>query len=153
MIRPTIRVLDRKGKTLKQGTDYSLTYPKNAKTPGYYTVTVTFKGSYCLTYKPHFWISPKEPQITSLKAKKGGFTLKWKKPAYATGYEIRYSTSPRFTKKTTRTVRVNGSSTKSRTVLRLARNKKYYIDIRCYRKIKSYTVYSYYTATQTVRTK
>lgn len=153
VIRPTIRVLDRKGKTLKQGTDYSLTYPKNAKTPGYYTVTVTFKGSYCLTYKPHFWISPKEPQITSLKAKKGGFTLKWKKPAYATGYEIRYSTSPKFTKKTTRTVRINGSSTKSRTVLRLARNKKYYIDIRCYRKIKSYTVYSYYTATQTVRTK
>ena len=43
--KPTVTVKDSKGKTLKNGTDYTVSY-KNNKNVGTATVTVTFKGNY-----------------------------------------------------------------------------------------------------------
>ena len=51
------QVKDSKGKALKNGTDYKISYPKGMKNVGKYTVKVTLKGNYsgtksltCLLY-------------------------------------------------------------------------------------------------------
>ncbi len=153
-IKPAIRVLDRHGKSLKRGTDYSLTYPKNAKAPGYYSVLITFKGNYCKAiYKRHFWIRPKTPPITGLKAKKKGITVTWRKPAYSTGYEIRYSTDKKFPKKATHIIHIKNGNTKIRTISKLGGNQKYYIQIRCYYKSRNRKSYSSWSGTKSIITK
>ena len=53
--KPTVVVKDANGKTLKLGTDYTVTYPSGMKKAGTYKVKVTMKGKYSgtktLTYK------------------------------------------------------------------------------------------------------
>ena len=43
---PEITVKDADGNTLKEDTDYTVTYPENSKEPGNYNIKLTFKGNY-----------------------------------------------------------------------------------------------------------
>ncbi len=135
--RPSVTVKDSKGNILKQNADYTVSYPKNMKNVGIYTVTVTLLGNYEGTRNLSYKIVPKGTAISKIKAKKKGFTLKWKKQkTQTTGYEIQYSTSKKFTKKTTNNVIVKKNKTISKSISKRKANKKYYVRIRTYKNIR-----------------
>ena len=55
---PSVIVKDSAGKTLKKGTDYTVTYASGRKNAGTYKVTVTMKGKYRGTKTLYFTIKP-----------------------------------------------------------------------------------------------
>ncbi len=83
----------------------------------------------------------KKPTISKLTKGRKQFKVKWKKVSGITGYQIQYSTSKKFTKKTTKTVKVKGAKKTSATVKKLKSKKKYYVRIRTY-KGKKYSSWS-----------
>lgn len=156
--KPSVTIMDAAGKKLKNGTDYKVTYPKKTQNVGKYTVTVTLKGNYTGTVKKTFTILPKNTAISKLTASKNTVTVKWKKQTKQTaGYEIQYSTSSKFTKKTTKTVKVTKNSTTSKKITKLKAKKKYYVRIRTYQTVKvgkkSTKIYSGWSKAKTITTK
>lgn len=156
--RPSVTIKDSAGKSLKRGTDYTVTYSAGCKNVGSYTVTVAFKGNYTGTKKLTYTITPKGTTISKLTAAKRSFSVKWKKQtSQTTGYELQYSTNRNFTKKTTKTVRISKSGTISRAVTKLTAKKKYYVRIRTYKTVKisgkSTRLYSAWSKAKTVTTK
>lgn len=156
--KPSVTIMDAAGKKLKNGTDYKVTYPKKTQNVGKYTVTVTLKGNYTGTVKKTFTILPKNTAISKLTASKNTVTVKWKKQTKQTaGYEIQYSTSSKFTKKTTKTVKVTKNSTTSKKITKLKAKKKYYVRIRMYQTVKvgkkSTKIYSGWSKAKMVTTR
>ena len=156
--KPSVTITDAAGKKLKNGTDYKVTYPKKTQNVGKYTVTVTLKGNYTGTVKKTFTILPKNTAISKLTASKNTVTVKWKKQTKQTaGYEIQYSTSSKFTKKTTKTVKAAKNSMTSKNITKLKAKKKYYVRIRTYQTVKvgkkSTKIYSGWSKAKTVTTK
>ena len=156
--KPSVTVKDRKGKALKNKKDYTITYPKNMKNVGNYTVTIKLKGNYKGTVKKTFQIIPKGTTISKITPKKKGFALKWNKQAVqTTGYEVAYSTNKDFTKKATGTITVVKSKTVSKSVSKLKAKKKYYVKIRTYKAVKingkTKKLYSAWSKIKTVITK
>lgn len=80
--------------------------------------------------------------ITSLSSKDNGFTVKWKKKTKITGYQIQYSTSSKFSKKSTKTVKIKKTKTASKKITDLKSSKKYYVRVRTYKNSKKKTDYS-----------
>ncbi len=95
---------------------------------------------------------PSATQITSIKAVENGFTVKWKKKS-CTGYQVQYSTSKKFTSKTSKTLKVNKAKTTSKTVKKLKAKKKYYVRVRTYKTVKKKNCYSKWSANYSVTTK
>ena len=156
--KPSVTITDAAGKRLKNGTDYKVTYPKKTQNVGKYTVTVTLKGNYTGTVKKTFTILPKNTAISKLTASKNTVTVKWKKQTKQTaGYEIQYSTSSKFTKKTTKTVKAAKNSMTSKKITKLKAKKKYYVRIRTYQTVKvgkkSTKIYASWSKAKTVTTK
>ncbi len=156
--KPSVTVKDRKGKALKNKKDYTITYPKNMKNVGNYTVTIKLKGNYKGTVKKTFQIIPKGTTISKITPKKKGFALKWNKQAVqTTGYEVAYSTNKDFTKRATGTITVGKSKTVSKSVSKLKAKKKYYVKIRTYKAVKingkTKKLYSAWSKIKTVITK
>ncbi len=149
--KPSLVVKDSKGNTLKNGRDYSVTYPKSCKNVGKYKVTVILKGNYSGTKTLIYEIRPKGTSITKLTSGKGKFTAKIaKQKTQTTGYEIQYSTSKKF--KGAKKVTLKNSAT-SKTVKKLKRNKKYYVRVRTYKKSGKTTCYSSWSKTKTIKIK
>mgnify|MGYP001013257920 CR=1 FL=1 len=156
--KPSVTIMDAAGKKLKNGTDYKVTYPKKTQNVGKYTVTVKLKGHYTGTVKKTFTILPKNTAISKLTASKNTVTVKWKKQTKQTaGYEIQYSTSSKFTKKTTKTAKATKNSMTSKKITKLKAKKKYYVRIRTYQTVKvgkkSTKIYSGWSKAKTVTTK
>ncbi len=127
-------------KTLKKGTDYTLTYKSNKKV-GTATIVVKGKGKYTGTRKVTFKILPKGTSISSVKGGNGKFTAKWKKQAVqTTGYQLSYSTAKNMTG--AKNVRVKGTGKLSRTVKGLKKGKTYYVRVRTYRTVNGKNYYS-----------
>ena len=82
--KPAVTVTYR-GKKLKVRKDYTLTYSKGRKNPGFYTVTVKGTGSYTGTVKKTFRINPVGARLATMTSPAGGTTLKltWKRPSWA----------------------------------------------------------------------
>lgn len=95
---------------------------------------------------------PSATQITSIKAVDNGFKVKWKKKS-CTGYQVQYSTSKKFTSKTSKTLKVNKAKTTSKTVKKLKAKKKYYVRVRTYKTVKKKKYYSKWSANYSVTTK
>ena len=68
--------------------------------------------------------------------KKNQITVKWKKDTKATGYQIQYSTSKKFTKKGTKIKTVAKNKTASGMVKKLKSGKTYYVRVRAYKTVK-----------------
>ena len=68
----------------------------------------------------------------------------------ATGYEIQYSTSSKFTASTTKTVT---ASSKNATLKNLKSGKKYYVRVRAYKTVSGIKVYGAYSKTKSVTVK
>ena len=140
-------------KTLKSGTDYTITY-KNNKSVGKATVTVKGKGKYSgKTVTRTFKIVPKGTSISSVKSLTNSFKVTWKKQStQTTGYQIQYSYDSDFWYGV-KTVTVKSSKTTSKTVKGLDSKADYYVRVRTYKTVKGVKYYSKWSAVKMVTTK
>lgn len=97
---------------------------------------------------------PRATAFTKVKGAKRALSLRWKKQTKdVTGYQIRYSTSKKFTKKTTKTVWVKSAKKTSLTVKKLKAKKTYYVQIRTYKKVGAKYYYASWSKTKKAKTK
>ena len=151
LIMPQVTVKDLYGDVI-DSSNYNVTYSGNCKTPGSYKVTVTFKGNlYSGSTAMTFKIVPKATKIKKTKATSKKITVKWKKQAQCTGYQIQYSTNKNF--KSAKTVTIKSNKTLKKTIKKLKGNKKYYVRVRTYSNVEGKNYYSSWSATKTVKTK
>lgn len=155
--KPTVIIVGNEGKEIELS-NYEITYSnKYSKNVGKYTVKVTLKGQYegtkTLTYK----IEPNGTKIKKISKYSKGFKVTWnKQKSQTTGYEIQYSSDKKF-KKNNQKVKVNKNKQTSSTIKKLKRNKKYYVRIRTYKKVKvggkNIKIYSNWSKVKNVTTK
>ena len=138
------------GKTLKNGTDYTVSYSSN-KNIGTATVKVTGKGSYTGTITKTFKINPAKQEIQKLTAKSKAFFVDWAQKGSATGYEIQYATNSKFT--SAKKVTITNNKTDKTTISKLSGNKKYYVRVRSYTTVKGTKYYGAWSASKSVTTK
>ena len=138
------------GKTLKKGTDYTVSYSSN-KNIGTATVKVTGKGSYTGTITKTFKINPAKQEIQKLTAKSKAFFVDWAQKGSATGYEIQYATNSKFT--SAKKVTITNNKTDTKTISKLSGKKKYYVRVRSYTTVKGTKYYGAWSASKSVTTK
>ncbi len=102
---------------------------------------------------------PGKTSISKLTKGKKYFKVTWKKVSAVSGYQIQYSTSKKFTKKTTKAVTVKGNKAKkpSKTIKKLKSKKTYYVRVRTYKTVKvngkAKKVYSSWSKVKSVKIK
>ena len=138
------------GKTLKNGTDYTVSYSNNKKI-GTATVKIAGKGSYTGTVTKTFKINPAKQEIQKLTAKSKAFFVDWAQKGSATGYEIQYATNSKFT--SAKKVTITNKKTDKTTVSKLSGKKKYYVRVRSYTTVKGTKYYGAWSASNSVTTK
>ena len=131
--KPTVKVLDSKGNTLKKGTDYTLRYSKGRKNIGKYSVSITFIGNYTGIKTLNFKIIPGKP--TGLKAAAGKKLTKltWNPVKGATHYYVYCSAAKDGTFKKALTVKGKSAAT----IKKLESGKKYYFRVRAVTRLDS----------------
>ncbi|MBR1752425.1 MAG: leucine-rich repeat domain-containing protein [Ruminococcus sp.] len=138
------------GKTLINGTDYTVTYNNNTKV-GTAKVNIKGKGGYEGKISKTFKIKPAKTavkKLTSPKAKK--LKVTYKKAAGAGKYQITYSTSKKYTAKTTKTA----TTTKlTKTISKLKSGKTYYVKVRAVKTVKGIDYKSKYSAVKKIKVK
>lgn len=145
---PTIKV---GSKTLKKGTDYTLTY-KNNKNVGKASIVIKGKGIYSGSITKIFTINPKGTSISRLTSGSKKLTVAWKKqPSQTTGYQIQYSSVNNFN--TQKTVTVSNTKTVSKVISGLAKKHRYYVRIRTYKTVSGKNYYSTWSAVKNASTK
>ncbi len=145
---PTVTIKDSKGKTLKKGTDYTVSYQKGRKSIGTYSVKVTFKGNYSGTKTLKFKIQP--AKVTGIKASQTAnkITLSWNKVTGAVGYRIyKYNT------KTKKYSKLADTSKLSFTQKNLKAGTTYKYKIRAYGKSGKTIYWGAYSSAFTTTTK
>jgi len=149
-IKPSVKV-SRNGEKLFGGEDYTVSYKNNTKI-GTASIVIKGKGSYTGSKTLHFKIVPKGTEIKSVKAKKKGFTVKWKKQESKTsGYQIQYSTSKSFKNAKKKTIK--GKDNTSYKLTKLKSKKTYYIRVRTYKTVDGTKYYSFWSDVKSIKTK
>ena len=138
------------GKTLKNGTNYTVSYSNNKKI-GTATVKIAGKGSYTGTITKTFKINPAKQEIQKLTAKSKAFFVDWAQKGSATGYEIQYATNSKFTR--AKKVTITNNKTDKTTISKLSGKKKYYVRVRSYTTVKGTKYYGAWSASKSVTTK
>lgn len=138
------------GKTLKSGTDYTVSYSSN-KNVGTATVKITGKGQYGGTVSKTFKINPAKQKIQKLTAKSKAFFIDWAQKGSATGYEVQYATNSKFTG--AKKLDVANNKTDKMTISKFSANKKYYVKVRSYTLVKGTKYYGEWSAVKSVTTK
>ncbi|WP_443712066.1 Ig-like domain-containing protein [Ruminococcus bicirculans (ex Wegman et al. 2014)] len=138
------------GKTLKNGTDYTVSYSNN-KSIGTATVKIAGKGSYTGTITKTLKINPAKQEIQKLTAKSKAFFVDWAQKGSATGYEIQYATNSKFT--SAKKVTITNKNTDTKTISKLSGKKKYYVRVRSYTTVKGTKYYGAWSASKSVTTK
>ena len=147
--KPTVKVLNSKGKVLKSS-NYTVKYSNNVKA-GKATVTIKFKGKYTGTIKATYTIKPKTTAITGVTRNESKVALIWKKQATQTsGYQIQYATDKKFTKDK-QFVTVSGVKKTSKTIKKVSEDKTYYFRIRTYKTVNGKKVYSAWSKIKSVK--
>ncbi|MGN1418561.1 MAG: fibronectin type III domain-containing protein, partial [Acutalibacteraceae bacterium] len=95
--------------------------------------------------------APAKATLSKVTAGSKSATPSWKKVSGASGYEVMYSTSSKFSSSKTATVS-KGSSTKI-TIKKLTMGKKYYFKVRAYKKVGSKTVYGSFSSVKSIKVK
>ena len=137
-------------KTLKNGTDYTVSYSNN-KNIGTATVKIVGKGDYAGTIGKTFKISPVKMSISKLRAKSKAFKASWAKNDKATGYEIQYGTDSKF--KSAKKVAITKKTTTAKTITKLKAKKKYFVRMRIYTTVNGKKYYGAWSAVKTVTAK
>ena len=112
-------------------------------------------GNYTGVVTETFTIVPNGTSISGkITAKSKGFRLKWKKTAQSlSGYQVQYSTSKKFTQKTTVTKTIKDPFAVKLTINKLKACKKYYVRLRNYNSVNGKKYYSGWSAVKSVTTK
>ena len=152
---PKVSVTDAAGKTIP-ASEYSYMFESGRKNVGRYKVTVTFKETserYEGTMTAYLKINPKGAVISSAVGSSKAITVKWKpqtermSESRITGYQIRYSTSKNFSK--VKRMTVTRSRTSSAKIRWLKSGKRYYLQLRTYKKKNGQIYYSTWSKTRT----
>ena len=123
---------------------------------GYGTTTITITAPSTSTYKSakatvKITVRPKKVTITSGKrASSRAIKASWKKDSKATGYQVRYSTSKKFTKKTTKIISVTKNKTVNKTV-KVTKGKTYYVSVRAYKTVGKQKIYGAWSTVKVVK--
>ena len=152
-LTPKVTVKDSTGKVVSAD-NYTLSYTDNKKV-GTASVTVDFNGNkYSGSITKEFTINPRSTTLNKVSASSKGFKATWtKKTSQVTGYQVRYSTSSKFTSGTTKTVKISKNSTTSKSVTGLKAKTKYYVQVRTYKNVDGTTYYSAWSDALSVKTK
>lgn len=136
----TANYTDKTAKSIKNGNKseyYVVAYYKNTSSTVLKTNTAT-----------NYYVA--RPTLSSVTGTaKNAITVKWKKNASATGYQITYSTSSNF--KNAKTIKITNKNTVSRKITGLKKNTKYYVKIRAYKTNTNYV--SAWSGYKSVKTK
>ena len=149
LLKPAVTV-KYDSKTLKKGTDYTVTYANN-RVVGKATATVKGKGQYTGTKKVTFKILPPAVKLSKLTAKKNSFTATWKKGTANTGYQLQYGLKKTFAG--AKTVKVTKATTVMTTVKSLLKGKTYYVRVRAYKTVGKVNYYSAWSSVKSVKVK
>lgn len=95
-------------------------------------------------------VVPSPTKISKLRSAKEAFTVTWKKSSakYASGYEVRYSTSD--TMKGAKTKAVNGAKKGSLKIAKLTAGETYYVQVRVVKKVSGKKYCSAWSAAKSV---
>ena len=117
------------------------------------TVTASLKGKKTTVLKIPVSITPIRQSAPALKSSKSRqMTVSWKKDTRVTGYQIMYSTDKKF-RKNVKTVNIKKYKTTRCTVKKLARNKRYYVRVRSYKKVSGGNLYGSWSTVKYVKVK
>lgn len=116
-----IATVSKKGKVIGRKVGTVVLTVKSAATANYNAATTE------ITIK----VKPKTTSISKVTSPdKGQIRITWKKNKTGYAYELQYSTSKKFTKAKTKTVKIPRNSISSVTLKKLSTGKKYYVRIR-----------------------
>lgn len=139
--KPNVTVKDSNGKTLKEKTNYTVTYDTGRKNVGTYKVIIKLKGKYKGTETLTFKINPVKTTVSKLTAGKKSIKVAIKKQSsQVTGYEVQYSTSKKFTNAKSKTIA--SYKTTTTTLTKLSAKKTYYVRVRTYKTVDGKKYYS-----------
>ena len=117
------------------------------------TVTASLKGKKTTVLKIPVSITPIRQSVLALKSSKSRqMIVSWKKDTRAAGYQVMYSTDKKF-RKNVKTVNIKKYKTTHCTVKKLARNKRYYVRVRSYKKVSGGKLYGSWSSTKNVKIK
>jgi len=145
-------------KTLKRGTDYTVT-AKNNKTVGKATMTIKGKGNYTGSFTRTYQIIPKGTGIKWVKSGNKSFKVQWyrqsAKMSYSriNGYQIRYSTNKLFKPGTIKYKNIKGYKNLNKAVWGLPAGKTYYVQVRTFKTVKGVNYFSFWSNSKVVKTK
>ncbi len=143
-IKPAVEVTY-EGKTLVEGTDYSVSYPESNIKPGNGRIVVKGEGDYTGEVTLTFKISPKKTTLTAKNNAKGKLAVTIKKSSGASGYEISYATSKKNVKKV--------KTTSLKKTLSVTKGKTYSVRVRSYKKVGEIYIYSGWSDSYKVKIK
>lgn len=127
--KPTVTVKNSKGTTLKNGTDYTVSYASGCKNTGKYAVTVTFKGNYTGTKTLYFNILPSKTSKLTATQTTSSIKATWKAVTGASGYKVTLYTSSGKAVKTVYTTKTSAEFTK------LSKGTTYKVRVTAYKTI------------------
>ena len=137
------------GKTLKGGTDYTVSYSSNKKV-GTATVKITGKGQYGGTVSKTFKINPAKQKIQKLTAKSKAFFIDWAQKGSATGYDVEYSVNANMSGAVSKHLTANKPDTL--TVSGLSGDKTYYVRVRSYTNVNGKVYYGAWSDVKSIKT-
>lgn len=98
-------------------------------------------------------VNPLKTKLSRVKSVSGRkASVKWKKTANVSGYQIQYSTDKNF-RKGAKTVTVKGKSKTSGTIKKLKEKKTYYVRVRSYKTVSKVKYYSAWSKAKKVKIK
>lgn len=133
---PTVTVKDNFGKTLRNGTDYTLTYAPGRKTPGKYSVTVNLKGVYSGSKTLYFTILPGKTSKLTATQTASSVKATWKAVTGADGYKVTLYSAKNKAVKTVYTTKT------SYTFSKLSKGTTYKVRVTAYKTIDGKKVYA-----------
>ena len=121
------------------------------------TATITITAAETKNYKATakkitFTVKLPAVKLSSVKsAEPGKLTVKWAKNVFATGYQVQYAASSKFTG--AKTAKISKNQTVTSTLSGLTEGKKYYVRVRAYKTSGKTNVYSAWSSAKSATVK
>ncbi len=138
--------------TIKSGStvSYTDTAVKSKNGTSYTYAVRVYSGSTLSAYTGKATVRLTAPTLSSVKnSSSKKLTVKWSKVSSVTGYQIEYSTNKNFSN--SKTVKVSGASSVSKTITSLTKGKTYYVRVRTYKTVSGTNYYSAWSSTKSVK--
>ena len=97
-------------------------------------------------------VLPKQTEIRRAVAKNGGIQVKWKADPQVNGYQVQYSTDPKF-KKDSRHETMKQNQVQQCTLQKVTAGKTYYVRVRSYKTVGNKKLYSEFSKKTIVKIK